>query len=174
MTDIELPYLAGYPEEILVAVQRRITDKTLGHYLLRKYPRQNQIRSDKQLHEFVQNLKNTYMRKEGPLAKIHFDNKMRDLKGALGTNTLVNRIHGNKLKSKNEIRISSVFKDAPAEFLNMICVHELAHLRERDHNKAFYQLCIYMEPDYAVLELDTRLYLSYLEHFGDQPLYPNS
>jgi predicted metal-dependent hydrolase len=42
-------------------------------------------------------------------------------------------------------------------------VHELAHLKERDHNKAFYQLCTHMEPDYFQLEFDLRLYLTHRE-----------
>ena len=40
---------------------------------------------------------------------------------------------------------------------------ELAHLRERDHNKAFYRLCEHMEPRYHQLEFDTRLYLAWRE-----------
>ena len=45
----------------------------------------------------------------------------------------------------------------------MIAVHELAHLRERAHDRAFYALCRHMEPDYAQLEFDTRLWLTALE-----------
>ena len=45
----------------------------------------------------------------------------------------------------------------------MILVHELAHLRERDHNKAFYQLCEYMLPGYHQLEFDLRVYLTWRE-----------
>ncbi len=41
----------------------------------------------------------------------------------------------------------------------MIVVHELAHLKEREHDKAFYQLCAHMEPDYHQLEFDCRVYL---------------
>ena len=41
----------------------------------------------------------------------------------------------------------------------MVVVHELAHLREREHNKAFYQLCQHMLPDYAQIEFDLRLLL---------------
>jgi hypothetical protein len=48
----------------------------------------------------------------------------------------------------------------------MIVVHELAHLREKQHNKAFYKLCEYMEPDYLQLEFDMRLYLTYLDLSG--------
>ena len=44
----------------------------------------------------------------------------------------------------------------------MIVVHELAHLRERDHDRAFYALCRHMEPDYHQLEFDTRLWLTAL------------
>lgn len=49
----------------------------------------------------------------------------------------------------------------------MIVVHELAHLKEKDHNKAFYSLCCHMEPDYHQLEFDTRLYLTHLSLFGE-------
>src|SRR5450830_1410032 len=43
---------------------------------------------------------------------------------------------------------------------------ELAHLREREHNKAFYRLCEHLEPAYHQLELDVRLYLTHLEAGG--------
>ncbi|MNR54207.1 hypothetical protein D3C85_1743520 [compost metagenome] len=43
----------------------------------------------------------------------------------------------------------------------MIVVHELAHLKEHEHNKAFYKLCEYMLPDYHQLEFDLRLYLTW-------------
>jgi predicted metal-dependent hydrolase len=56
-----------------------------------------------------------------------------------------------------------MFRDAPAAFLKMILVHELAHLKEREHTKAFYQLCTHMEPDYFQLEFDLRLYLTHRE-----------
>ena len=46
----------------------------------------------------------------------------------------------------------------------MIAVHELAHIKEAEHNKAFYQLCLHMEPDYHQLEFDLRLYLTALDH----------
>jgi len=49
----------------------------------------------------------------------------------------------------------------------MIVVHELAHLRVRDHDKAFYQLCLHMEPDYHQYEFDLRAYLVYRDAGGE-------
>lgn len=48
----------------------------------------------------------------------------------------------------------------------MIAVHELAHMKEREHGKAFYQLCRHMEPEYVQLEFDLRVYLTYLDAGG--------
>ena len=77
-------------------------------------------------------------------------------------------MHGGRLKASREIRIATVFRQAPAAFLRMIVVHELAHLKEADHNKAFYQLCQHMEPDYLQLEFDPRLYLTELANRGQR------
>ncbi len=79
---------------------------------------------------------------------------------ALGLHTFISRVQGSKLKSKNEIRVSSMFKNTPLEFLTMTVVHELAHLKEKNHNKAFYKLCTYIEPNYHQYELDLRIYLT--------------
>ncbi|MCV5802950.1 DUF45 domain-containing protein, partial [Escherichia coli] len=54
-------------------------------------------------------------------------------------------------------------KDAPEALLRMLVVHELAHTREKNHDKAFYQLCCYMEPEYHQLEFDARLFMIYLD-----------
>ena len=68
-------------------------------------------------------------------------------------------MQGANLKSQNEISIASLFKELPLEFLRMVVVHELAHLRHKDHDKAFYRLCEHMEPEYMRYELDLRLLL---------------
>lgn len=49
-------------------------------------------------------------------------------------------MQGSRLKASREIRIANVFRDALADFIRMIVVYELAHLKEREQNKAFYRL----------------------------------
>jgi predicted metal-dependent hydrolase len=85
---------------------------------------------------------------------------------ALGTHTTVSRVQGNKLKAKREIRVASLFKEVPEEFLRMIAVHELAHIKEKGHDKAFYQLCTHMEPQYHQFEFDLRVYLTHIDAVG--------
>jgi len=163
----ELKYLTGYPEAVLDQVRTSIEKRTLASFLLKKYPKPHELSNNKALYSYVMDLKNQYIRKSSPVSKVVYDDKLDVLHQALGLHTFVSRVQGNKLKAKNEIRIGSVFKHAPIEFLRMIAVHELAHLKEKDHNKAFYKLCTYMEPDYHQLEFDTRLYLTCLEHVGN-------
>lgn len=143
-----------------------LTQKTLGTYLLSKYPTAHNIVNDKALRAFVMTLKNQYLKKSSPLSKIQFDDKIHVINNALGLHSFVSRVQGNKLKSKNEIRIATVFKSGPEEFLEMIVVHELAHLKEKEHVKAFYQLCQHMLPNYHQIELDLRIYLTQIENIG--------
>jgi hypothetical protein len=163
----QLKYLTGYPASVLEQVQAAIANKTLGQFLLKKYPTPHEIKSNKALYNYVMDLKGQYLRQSAPLSKVIYDDKLDVLHQALGLHSYVSRVQGGKLKAKNEMRIGSVFKTAPIEFLTMIAVHELAHLKEKDHNKAFYKLCTHMEPDYHQLEFDTRLYLTHLDLFGN-------
>lgn len=163
---IHLKYLAAYPESVQDQVRFLLSNKTLGELLLKKYPNAHEIKTNKALYSYVIDLKNQFIRQSSPLSKVIYDDKLDVLHQALGLHTFVSRVQGNKLKAKNEMRIGSVFKTAPSEFLNMIVVHELAHLKEKAHNKAFYNLCTYMEPNYHQLEFDMRLYLTYLERVG--------
>ena len=142
----------------------------LGDWLLQKYPQSHGVRTDRALYNYVQALKQEYLRSGDVLSKVAFDNKLHVVQNALGTHTAISRVQGSKLKAKREIRIASLFKDAPEPFLKMITVHELAHLKEKAHDKAFYQLCSYLEPDYHQLEFDLRLYLTHLDATG--PLHP--
>ncbi|HEO98143.1 MAG: M48 family metallopeptidase [Campylobacterales bacterium] len=166
-----LKYINGYNPQLKAQVQQLIEEKKLGDYLLSRYPDTHSYSTDKALYGFVQEMKNRALKNAAPLSKILYDTKIRDINKALGTHTFVSRVQGGKLKAKHEIRISHLFRKSPEAFLRMIVAHELAHLREKEHNKAFYKLCIHMEPHYHQLEFDTRLYLIYKEHFGE--LYPD-
>lgn len=159
----KLTYLQGYPEQILSQVQILIEQGKLKEYLNKKYPQNHQLTTDKALYQYTLTIKNQYLKKSQPLSKVIYDKKIHIINHALGLHSFVSRNHGGKLKSKNEIRISHLFQNAPEPLLKMLVVHELAHLKEKDHNKAFYQLCCHMLPNYHQLELDARLYLTYLE-----------
>lgn len=158
-----LKYLVGYPPHVLARVQELIAQGRLGAMLADKYSQAHTVRSDGQLYDYVQALKDRHLRKSVPLGKVIYDAKLQVMKHALGTHTAISRVQGNRLKASREIRIATMFRDAPAEFLKMIVVHELAHLKEAEHNKPFYQLCSHIEPDYPQLEFDVRLYLTHLE-----------
>jgi UTP pyrophosphatase len=161
-----LKYLTAYPEHLQAQVQRLVDQNQLGSFLLERYPLPHGIKNDGALRDYTLDIKQRYLRKSDPLSKVIFDNRIHVVNNALGLHTYLSRVQGGKLKSKNEIRISSLFKQAPEELLNMIVVHELAHLKEKDHNKNFYQLCQHMQPNYHQLEFDTRLYLTQIETFG--------
>ncbi len=165
----ELRYLAGYSETVTDKVGLLISENRLGQVLKKRYPAAHSIRTDKALYDFTVGMKNEYLRSSPPLSRVMYCGKISVIHHALGLHTFASRVQGARLKAKNEIRIASVFRLAPLEFLRMIVVHELAHLREKEHNPAFYKLCEYMEPAYHQLEFDMRLYLTHLDLAG--PLY---
>ncbi len=158
-----LKYLQGYPEPLLQQVRQLIADGQLGAMLVKKYPDPHEIRSDKALFDYTQDLKARHMRNAAPLNLVRYDAKLKVLQHALGTHTRAPQQQGTRTKMRREIRVASLFREAPAEFLKMIVVHELAHLKEPEHDKAFYALCHHMAQDYAQLEFDTRLWLTQLE-----------
>ena len=158
-----LKYLAGYPAETLGQVQQIINEGRLGEALLKKYPTRHSVRTDKQLYDYTMDLKSRYLGKSQPLNRVAYDSKIKVIQHALGQHHYITKIQGNKTKTVNEIKIASVFKNAPEEFLKMITVHELSHFRVKGHDKSFYQLCRHMEPQYHQYEFDLRLYLTYLD-----------
>lgn len=162
-----LKYLTGYSTETLNQVAQIVAEKRLGEILLKKYPSCHDVRTDKQLYEFTVNLKNQFMNKAQPLNKVQYDSKIKVIQHALGQHHYITRVQGSKTKTVNEIKIASVFRIAPEAFLKMIAAHELAHFKEKEHNKSFYQLCLHMEPNYHQYEFDLRLYLTQLELFGE-------
>ncbi len=162
----ELKYINHYSNETKIQVRQLIEQDKLRDYLLKKYPSAHNITTDKALFSYVIDFKENFMRKSAPLSKVIYDGKINVIHNALGTHRFVSRVQGSKLKAKNEIRVASMFKSVPQEFLTMIVVHELAHFKEKEHNKAFYKLCEHMEPSYHQLEFDLRLYLTHIDLFG--------
>ncbi|PJI46576.1 MAG: metal-dependent hydrolase [Pseudomonas sp.] len=156
-----LRYLQAYPPQLQDQVRQLIEQNRLGQYLERRYPARHDVQSDKALYGYAMDLKQQFMRTAPAVDKVLYDNKLDVVQRALGLNTAISRVQGGKLKAKKEIRVASLFKDAAPEFLQMIVVHELAHLKERDHSKAFYQLCEHMLPGYHQLEFDLRVYLTW-------------
>jgi len=162
----ELKYLNHYPEQIKNRVRQLIQNGELQKHLLKKYPNSHSFKNDKALFSYTMNIKNEYIKKSSPLSKTIYDGKINIIHNALGTHHYISRVQGSKLKAKNEIRIASIFKSVPEEFLEMIVVHELAHFKEKEHNKAFYKLCEYMQPNYHQVEFDLRLYLTHVDISG--------
>nr|BFD44912.1 M48 family metallopeptidase [Pseudomonas sp. FFPRI_1] len=156
-----LKYLQAYPAALQEQVRQLIVEERLGDYLSQRYPAKHGVQSDKALYSYALELKQEYLRNAPPIDKVLFDNRLDLTHRALGLHTSVSRVQGGKLKAKKEIRIASLFKEAAPEFLRMIVVHELAHFKESDHNKAFYKLCEHMLPGYHQLEFDLRVYLTW-------------
>ena len=162
----ELKYLNHYPEQTKNQVRQLIKNGGLQKHLLKKYPNSHAFKNDKALFSYTMKIKSEYMKKSAPLSKTIYDGKINVIHNALGTHHYISRVQGSKLKAKNEIRIASMFKAVPEEFLEMIVVHELAHFKEKEHNKAFYKLCEYMQPNYHQVEFDLRLYLTHVDISG--------
>ena len=158
--EVPLPYLQGYPPELLAQVRQLIAAGRLAQAVAQRHPEAHEVRTERALYDYVSALKASHMRSAPPLAKVAYDPKLHLLRNVLGTHSTVSRVQGNRLKAKREIRIATLFKEAPADLLRMIVVHELAHLKESEHGKAFYALCVHMEPDYHQLEFDLRLWLT--------------
>ncbi|OBT12893.1 metal-dependent hydrolase [Vibrio sp. UCD-FRSSP16_10] len=158
-----LRYVQGYPEHIITPITQLVESGNLNTWFKQRYPDNHTIKSEKALFDYTMAIKNRFLKKASPLSKVIYDSKIHLINNALGLHSYVNRVQGSKVKSKNEIRIASVFKNAPEPLLRMLIVHELAHLKEKQHNKAFYALCCHMEPNYHQLELDARLFMMSLE-----------
>ena len=160
---LALPYLSGYAPSLQSKVREWLQAGKAVEWLLRKYPQAHAVRTDKALYAYVDELKAEYLRNAGQLHRVAYDSKIHVVRNALGLHTRRAIAHGGKLNARHEIHVAAMFKQAPDAFLRMICVHELAHIRIMDHDKAFYQLCAHMEPEYHQLEFDVRFYLSYLD-----------
>jgi UTP pyrophosphatase len=156
-----LKYLQAYPANLQDQIRQLIAQQRLGDYLSQRYPGRHEVQSDKALYAYVQGLKQEHLRNAPAIDKVLFDNRLDLTHRALGLHTAVSRVQGGRLKAKKEIRVAALFREAAPEFLQMIVVHELAHLKETEHNKAFYKLCEYMLPGYHQVEFDLRVYLTW-------------
>lgn len=161
-----LNYIKHYSTDLQKQVQQLIDSQNLGKYLLSKYPDRHNITNDKALYSYIDEMKKEFFKNSYSISKIQYDSKIDVIENALGMHTFISRVQGKKLKAKNEIRVSTLFKKAPKDFLEMIVVHELAHLKYKEHNKAFYQLCHHMQSNYAQIEFDLRLFLIHNNIFG--------
>lgn len=166
-----LKYLSAYSDATRAQVAQLIDQGKLAEVLTNRYGAAHTLRTDKALYDYVQDLKTEYLRNADPINKVAYDSKIHVIQHALGLHTSISRVQGNKLKAKHEIRVATVFKDVPLELLRMIAVHELAHVKEKQHDKAFYKLCTYMEPNYHQYEFDLRLYLTQLDLAPGQKLW---
>ncbi len=171
-----LPYLNHYPAALQQQVRTLVIEGRLIAYLQKRYPDytfsprdavesesvapRHAVQSDKALYSYCADVKQQFLRSAPAIDKVLYDNKLDVVRHALGLHTAISRVQGGKLKAKKEIRIAALFRDTPLAFLRMIVVHELAHLKEPDHDKAFYRLCEFMEPDYHQIELDLRIHLT--------------
>ncbi|MGJ7580994.1 M48 metallopeptidase family protein [Variovorax sp. RHLX14] len=161
-----MKYIAHYPASLQDQVRQMMVEQRLGETLLKRYPVAHEVRTDRALYDYVTGLKSEFLRNAEPLSKVAFDNKLHVIRNALGTHTTISRVQGSKLKAKREIRVASLFRTVPVEWLRMIVVHELAHMKERDHDKSFYALCLRMDPKYHQREFDLRVYLTHLDAGG--------
>jgi predicted metal-dependent hydrolase len=168
-----LRYLQAYPPALQDKVRQLIAGDRLGEHLAARYPLRHAVQSDRALYAYTMELKQQHLKQAPGIDKVLYDSKLDVVQRALGLHTAISRVQGSRLKAKKEIRVAALFKAAAPEFLQMIVVHELAHLKELEHNKAFYQLCQYMLPEYHQREFDLRMYLTWRELAASREPQPN-
>jgi len=139
-------YFNGYPSTIVEQALQLISSNRLQEA--------HDITTDKLLYQYATELKKRYLKNAPPFGRAAFKKQGDMITNALGTHTY--RMQGKT--RKHDLAINNDLLYAPEALLKALVVHELAHFKEKDHNKAFYKLCCYMEPDYHQLELDLRLF----------------
>ncbi|WP_440053474.1 M48 metallopeptidase family protein [Pseudoalteromonas sp. T1lg65] len=161
------PYFSQYSAQVQQQVEQLIKAKKLAEYFFKKYPKPHLIRNEKQLYQYVETLRQRYLKNAAKVTLAKYEKRKNLVLNALGTHTFKTTKHGKKLKTSHQIHISDELKTAPEAMLHVLVVHELAHFKEKDHNKAFYQLCTHMEPHYHQLELELRLFMVMCELEGN-------
>ncbi len=107
-------YLAGYPPELIAQAETLRSEGRLADYLTRRFPERHEVRSDGALYAYVNELKARHLRNAEPLNFVGYDAKLHVLQHALGTHTRRTQVQGARLKMRREIRVATLFKDAPA------------------------------------------------------------
>lgn len=126
-----LKYLSAYSEQTQQQVSQLLAQNKLGEVLLKRYSKAHDVRTDKALYNYVQDLREEHLRNADPINKVEYDSKIHVINHALGLHTSISRVQGGKLKAKHEIRVATMFKEVPLEFLRMIAVHELVPISNR-------------------------------------------
>ena len=157
------PLLAGYPDEPVAQAQAGIADGTALAWIAERYPERHKISSNQELFAYAQELKMRHFKNAPQLSKVQFDKNPRSAHKALGQHDKDLNASDKRLVKSREVRISGLFRAAPAAFLRLMVVHELAHQKYAEHDHDFYRMCSHIEPDYDEVEFDLRVYLSALE-----------
>ncbi|MCG7546990.1 MULTISPECIES: M48 family metallopeptidase [Pseudoalteromonas] len=155
----QLKYFQHYPDSLQAQVKTLIADEKLQPYFKSKYPLGHQLQNQQALYQYCTALKQRYLKNTPRLNNVSFNKHTDMMKGTLGTHTHKQHRHGQKLKARYDIALNNQLKYAPEAILRALIVHELAHFKHAEHDKAFYNLCCNMEPDYHQLELDLRLFV---------------
>jgi hypothetical protein len=156
-----LKYLGGYPPSLLARwPQLAATRERWAPPCPQRHPEAHDVRTDRALYDYVGELKAATCAVPSRWPRWPTTTSCTCCTTRWARTRAVSRVQGNKLKAKREIRIASLFKRRAGAFLRMIVVHELAHLKEREHDKAFYALCTHMEPTTTSSSSTLRLWLT--------------
>jgi len=143
---VSLEYLQGYPPGLLAQVRDLIDAGRLAQTVAQRPRDAHAVRTERALYDYVIELKARQMNSAPPLAQVAYDPTLHIVRNALRTHSTASGVQGVRLQATRAIRIAALFKEAPADFLRVIVIHESAHLKEREDDKAFVALCLHMEP----------------------------
>jgi hypothetical protein len=124
-------------------------------------PEPHTVRTDAALYDYRRWTSLRHMRQSGPVSLVVYDAKLKVLTQALHHTTIA-RVQGGKLKAKREIRVASLFRDAPADFLHDRRARAGPPQGARAR-QGLLRPSSHMAPDYHQLEFDTRLWLLALQ-----------
>jgi predicted metal-dependent hydrolase len=80
---LHLPYLQGYPPEVLVQVREMIAAGRWAEMLARRHPEAHDVRTERALYDYVTELESSHMKSAPPLAKVAYAPKLHIMKNAI-------------------------------------------------------------------------------------------